>query len=66
MPSHAVQSVGRYNCDDQFCCWLAPSRTFGGRAKTRYSSTSSCAGNRAAVRPPFVFAIFGTVSLSRV
>ena len=38
----------------------------GGRAKTRYLSTSSCAGNRAAVRPPFVFAIFGTVSLSRV
>jgi hypothetical protein len=40
--------------------------TFGGRAKTRYLSTSSCAGNRAAVRPPFVFAVFGTVSLSRV
>jgi SOS response associated peptidase (SRAP) len=46
---------------------VAGSRTFGGRAKTRcYLSTSSCAGNRAAVRPPFVFAIFGTVSLSRV
>ena len=44
----------------------AQSRTFGGRAKTRYLSTSSCAGNRAAVRPPLVFAIFGTVSLSRV
>ena len=38
----------------------------GGRAKTRYLSTSSCAGNRAAVRPPFVFAILGTVSLNRV
>jgi hypothetical protein len=38
----------------------AQSRTFGGSTKTRYLSTSSCAGNRAAVRPPFVFVIFGT------